>query len=62
MLRNGVTGGSGRAGLLLGDGLGGSVGATGAAGSRCCCCCSLLLQLLLILPITLHFFQIPFSV
>ena len=57
MLRNGVTAGSGRAGVLLGDGLGGSVGATGAAGFLLL----LLLQLLLVLPVTFHFLQIALS-
>ena len=39
IFRNGGTGGSGRAGLLLGDGLGGSSAGAGAAGFFCCCCC-----------------------
>ena len=60
MLRNGVTGGSGRAGVLLGDGLGGSVGATGAQALGLFLLL-LLLQLLLVLPVTLHFLQIALS-
>ena len=58
MFRNGVTGGSGRAGLLLGDGLGGSVCGRRSGGLFLLL---LLLQLLLVLPVTFHFLQIALS-